>query len=117
MSTDPAAYQLDTATLERIFQRQILDDLVDDLQRPAERPEVILLGGQPGAGKTSSHGRFIREFAQREGLVVVATDTLRTYHPGLLHVWVTTDLPGCVCRAGRMLPCPSPIPASSATMS
>ena len=38
---------------ESIFRNDILPDYLPETTRQAERPRMILLGGQPGAGKTA----------------------------------------------------------------
>lgn len=38
---------------ESIFRNDIVQDYLPDAMRPAQRPRLILLGGQPGAGKTA----------------------------------------------------------------
>ncbi len=67
--------------LEEIFQQIIVPDyLLRSNPEPQQHPEAVLLGGQPGAGKsTASH--FHREFASRGSLVWVTWDDYRPFHP------------------------------------
>ncbi|OWV98876.1 zeta toxin family protein [Rhizobium sp. R693] len=69
---------------ESIFRKDILPDyLPDDIGR-AGRPRLILLGGQPGAGKTAlliaSHAELDRSGAT----IRIVGDDLRSYHPNFL---------------------------------
>lgn len=82
MPPERGPYELPEALREEIFLQVVVPDvLLATESQPQERPELILLGGQPGAGKsTAAHG-FEREFARRGGLVVVDGDDLRPLHP------------------------------------
>jgi UDP-N-acetylglucosamine kinase len=68
--------------LEEIFQKVIVPDyLLRSNPEPQRHPEVVLLGGQPGAGKSTTASQFQREFAARGGLVWVTWDDFRPFHP------------------------------------
>lgn len=75
-------YELPDALREEIFLQVIAPRvlLANEPQRQ-ERPELVLLGGQPGAGKTTASRSFQREFTGRGGIVAVDADELRPYHP------------------------------------
>lgn len=56
---------------------------LEDSQRQ-ERPRAVLLGGQPGSGKTGLAGEALAEFAAsagRGGAVLIDADRMRDYHP------------------------------------
>jgi hypothetical protein len=76
-----ASPDLDRVTLEKIFADRVVPLLRDMQAAPAAWPEVVLLGGQPGAGKTTSTRRFAELLADRGGLVDVSIDDLRRFHP------------------------------------
>lgn len=46
-----------------------------------ERPKAVLLGGQPGAGKSALAAEAVREFRAHGGAVVVDADRMREEHP------------------------------------
>lgn len=90
--------RLPQAYLEEIFQGPILDDLYDDLQQLAvpvareQRPELVMVVGQPGAGAAVAHLQFIqgdymhpagiaREGEHPDGIVSIDLESYRTYHP------------------------------------
>ncbi|GGM23073.1 zeta toxin family protein [Dactylosporangium sucinum] len=66
-----------------IFDRAILPSLFGDAQHPAEQdtgarpPVTVLVGGQPGAGKS----RLEAELARNLDAVIVDVDQLRAFHP------------------------------------
>ena len=70
-------YDLDQTVLDEIFAQDILPSLFANA-RPADQPIWILLGGQPGAGKTRA-GNMAME--SRE-MVKIIGDDLRQFHPG-----------------------------------
>ncbi|RKF41772.1 hypothetical protein BCY90_15780 [Agrobacterium deltaense] len=48
----------------------------------AERPRLIVLGGQPGAGKTDVLIASHAELEQSGSAIGIAGDDLRSFHPG-----------------------------------
>lgn len=63
---------LPSEQLEEIFQQIIVPDyLLRPNPQPRQHPEAILLGGQPGVGKSTTAPQFHREFTNRGGLVWV----------------------------------------------
>jgi UDP-N-acetylglucosamine kinase len=70
------------ALLEEIFQQVIIPDyLLRSDPRPQPHPEAVLLGGQPGAGKSTVAAGLQRQFADQGGLVWVTWDDFRPFHP------------------------------------
>ena len=53
MSSDAIAGQLSPERNEEIFRRDIVRDYLPDKLASVARPRLILLGGQPGSGKTA----------------------------------------------------------------
>lgn len=66
---------------ESIFRNDILPDYLPVAMRPAEHPRLILLGGQPGAGKTAVLIASHAELEQSGSTIRIVGDDLRSYHP------------------------------------
>jgi hypothetical protein len=77
-----------TAWLRDLFDSEVCLD-VFGRSSPSERPVLVLLGGQPAAGKTYAHDRIL---AERPELVPVTGDDLRVYHPGYLRLVIDEPL-------------------------
>ena len=81
MATEkPDPYKLDERLAQRIYEVEIRGKLFRG-KKPAHAPVFILLGGQPGAGKTASQSVITREFADNGGIVAIIGDDLRRFHP------------------------------------
>ena len=65
---------------ERIYQRENIFERYSNGAKADECPKVIIVGGQPGAGKTSIVNRFKRYF-EKAGVVHIDSDELREFHP------------------------------------
>jgi predicted ATP-dependent serine protease len=76
--------QLSPARNESIFRTDILRDYLPDNMGRAERPRLILLGGQPGAGKAAVLAASQKELAQSGPTIRIVGDDLRSYHPEFL---------------------------------
>lgn len=76
--------QLSRARNESIFRADILGDYLPDNMGRAERPRLILLGGQPGAGKTAVLAASQNELARSGPTIRIVGDDLRSYHPEFL---------------------------------
>ncbi|MET3616041.1 hypothetical protein ABID16_004390 [Rhizobium aquaticum] len=84
MAEDQASGPLSPERNESIFRNDILPDYLPMTMTPAERPRLIVLGGQPGAGKT---GVLIASHAELEhsgSAIRIVGDDLRSYHPQFL---------------------------------
>lgn len=69
---------------ESIFRNDIVRDYLPDGLRRADRPRLILLGGQPGAGKTAGLTASETELAASGPTIRIVGDDLRSYHPRFL---------------------------------
>lgn len=69
---------------ESIFRTDILRDYLPDDMGRVERPRLILLGGQPGAGKTAVLTASQYELARSGPTIRIVGDDLRSYHPQFL---------------------------------
>lgn len=72
---------LDDQTLELIYQESIRDALFEGVSASAQ-PRLVIVGGQPGAGKTYAVLAATQELAVvGTGVAFINGDELRTYHP------------------------------------
>ncbi|HCL63609.1 MAG TPA: zeta toxin [Rhizobium sp.] len=84
MVEDQQAGPLSPARNESIFRNDILPDYLPDGMGRAGRPRLILLGGQPGAGKTAVLIASHAELDRAGPTIRIVGDDLRTYHPQYL---------------------------------
>ncbi|WLS00656.1 zeta toxin family protein [Shinella sumterensis] len=84
MAEDQATGPLSPERNESIFRNDILPDYLPATMIPAERPRMILLGGQPGAGKTAVLIASQAELDQSGPTIRIVGDDLRSYHPQFL---------------------------------
>ena len=72
---------LDDATLDRVYVDLVRPLLFEDLSASAA-PELIMVGGQPGAGKTTATVHAVRDLMRKGGSVAyINGDELRPFHP------------------------------------
>jgi predicted ABC-type ATPase len=69
--------ELSDSQKERIFEK-IKKKYIRE-QFPSSNPQGVILGGQPGSGKSGLPKQIIQEF--KEAFVFISTDDLRLYHP------------------------------------
>lgn len=83
MADNRNPHKLDPIENERIFREKILPNLLDKnpTLRPSDTPTMLVVGGQPGAGKSNSIKGIEADFAGRDGVLVVDLDALRERHP------------------------------------
>jgi Zeta toxin len=73
--------RLTPAELERIYARRIKPDFLGDLA-PSSSPTALLIGGQPGSGKSYALAQARAQLAAAAGAAVILSgDELREYHP------------------------------------
>ena len=68
-----------SAWLRRVFEEEARDDLFAG-HAPQEQPVLVLLGGQPAAGKTRAQHAILAQHVA-DDLVEITGDDLREYHP------------------------------------
>jgi len=76
----PSEYILSIEESRRIFEEQIRPSLTGVAR---ERPTVVFVAGQPGAGKTSLQSAFLARLGNDEA-VALDSDDLLAYHPRYL---------------------------------
>ena len=84
MADEAADGRLSEAQNEHIFRTEILPDYLPDDIGKADRPALIVLGGQPGSGKTALLTARLTELEQTGPAIRVVGDDLRSYHPGFV---------------------------------
>ncbi|MEU0938977.1 zeta toxin family protein [Embleya sp. NPDC005971] len=77
----PYTYRLDGDEHRRIFREEILPDLLDGAGPPRERPTVLFIAGQPGAGKSTIEPMMMDEIGMPRDAVRIDGDDLAAYHP------------------------------------
>jgi len=81
VTDDLSRHHLSDDNLARIFAERIVEDLFAD-SSPSFDPLLILVGAQPGAGKTLVGNEIGAQSGQ--AMVPILGDNLRAYHPGYL---------------------------------
>jgi hypothetical protein len=72
-------FSVDAAYIEKLKEQAIAFEVELFGIKPADNPKLIIVGGQPGAGKSD-----LQKFGELElasNVVVLSTDVLRSYHP------------------------------------
>lgn len=80
VSADPERYSLASDRLRQIYDEDVAPVIFRSAQA-VDRPTVILLGGQPGAGKTPMQHQADREFFGKGGVAKIIGDDLRAFLP------------------------------------
>lgn len=78
---EPAAHDLSPSELEQIFNERIMPDVLATAVSPVAEPELVILAGQPGSGKSVLRPSLERHFARTGGAVGVSGDEFRPLHP------------------------------------
>lgn len=85
MADEAVISRLSEAQNEHIFRTEILPDyLPDDIGTADRPPTLIVLGGQPGPGKTAVLTASHTELEQTGPTIRIVGDDLRSYHPGFV---------------------------------
>lgn len=79
-SDDRLRYALAERDHERIFQQKVLPAMLP-ASEGVVNPTAIILGGQPGSGKTGLLNDATREMEARGPTVVINGDDMRAFHP------------------------------------
>lgn len=73
--------RLTEGEVDRIYSRSIRPDLLDDVPR-SNHPTAVIVGGQPGAGKSYVLAQVRAHLASTVGIAAtIAGDEVREYHP------------------------------------
>lgn len=73
--------RLTEGEVDRIYSRSIRPDLLDDVPR-SKHPTAVIVGGQPGAGKSYVLAQVRAHLASTVGIAAtIAGDEVREYHP------------------------------------
>lgn len=80
MDRDPERHSLSPDALQKIYETRVAPRLFRGAES-VEQPTAIVLGGQPGSGKTPMQNHATREFAGSGGMVKIIGDDLRAYLP------------------------------------
>ncbi|PRA80168.1 hypothetical protein CQ054_21255 [Ochrobactrum sp. MYb29] len=75
------AARLSAEVNETIFRNLVVRRELPRNAEPLEKPVIILVGGQPGAGKTSLVTSGVSDLSHRGATVQIVGDNLRSYHP------------------------------------
>jgi len=80
---DRDKHKLTPEQSRHLFQEEILPALLEDTPglQPSDKPTMVVVGGQPGAGKSTSIGHIEAELASRGGVLQANVDALREFHP------------------------------------
>ncbi|RST44893.1 zeta toxin family protein, partial [Variovorax sp. DXTD-1] len=87
-------YLLSEAENERIFREQILPDRLKNAGsnlHPIEHPTMVIIGGQPGSGKSRTMGGVERELAHQGGALKISPDEFREKHPAFNQLNAAND--------------------------
>lgn len=76
----PGEYQLPAPENERIFREKIVPRLLSSAQ-PQQRPLVVFIGGQTGAGKTAVADMITHAMGRRGGYINANMDFYTPHHP------------------------------------
>ena len=77
-------------TLLKLELQHVLDKVVTPIAHPASGPEVIMMVGVNGTGKTTTSGKLAAHFtAQHRTVLLCAADTFRAAAIEQLEVWAT----------------------------
>jgi len=91
MELDPEQYSLKQEEHQRIFDQRIKPEIFKDYMQPASHPVAVILGGQPGAGKSGILQAAFYELSQRGATVQIVGDNFRKYHPQYAELQIAND--------------------------
>ena len=77
---------------EAIFQTRIRPKFIDASANRSDHPVAIILGGQPGAGKSGLLHLATARLQSEGGVVVINGDDFRSYHPAYQRLQMTDPL-------------------------
>ncbi len=90
--TSSEQYRLSEERHQQIFDISVVPQIFHEIQ-PASKPKAIFVGGQPGAGKSSTQKYVSRELNSEEPNTVldVIGDDLRLFHPNYFELLEVDD--------------------------
>ncbi|WP_063038911.1 zeta toxin family protein [Nocardia pseudovaccinii] len=94
--TRPAEYVLTDDQIQQIFHEQIIPEMLTGAERVPEsdRPELVVVGGQMGAGKSTAIRQLLDSFEGRGGAVHLTADDFFRFHPKYAELMAGTDHDG-----------------------
>lgn len=87
-------YRLSETENERIFRKEILPKWLNDAGpnlHSVERPQMVIIGGQPGAGKSRTMAGVERELTHQGGALKISPDDFRKHHPNFEKLNIAND--------------------------
>jgi pantothenate kinase-related protein Tda10 len=80
---DRDKHKLTPEQSRHLFQEEILPALLEDTPglQPSDKPTMVVVGGQPGAGKSTSIGHIEAELASRGGVLQANVDAFARVSP------------------------------------
>lgn len=83
---DPKGYALSEVQHETIFRRDVIPEYFSDLPAAPHQPTAVILGGQPGSGKSALLDRATQDLQASGATVVINGDDFRAFHPAYTHL-------------------------------
>lgn len=87
-------YRLSEAENERFLREEILPEWLKragPALHPVEHPTMVIIGGQPGAGKSRTTGGVERELMHQGGALKISPVDFREHHPDFTKLNATND--------------------------
>lgn len=78
---DPTKYALSDVQHDTIFRRDVIPEYFSDLSAIPHQPTAVILGGQPGSGKSALLDRATSDLQASGATVVINGDDFRAFHP------------------------------------
>ncbi|MEV5840114.1 zeta toxin family protein [Nocardia sp. NPDC052112] len=75
------AYDLSDQQMRRIFDERIVPEQLGGASGSVRRPELVVVTGQPAAGKSTAIREIADSFHGRNGVAVLIADNYMPYHP------------------------------------
>lgn len=73
--------RLSDQEMQRIFEDQIVPERLGGAAGGVRRPELVVVTGQPAAGKTTVIRELVQSFREHDGAVALIADDYMQYHP------------------------------------
>ncbi|MFI9840249.1 zeta toxin family protein [Nonomuraea sp. NPDC051941] len=89
--TPPVDHRLTDEELREIFERRIVPEMLSGATR-SPNPTMIVVGGQPGAGKSTTIRRLHEGFRERGGAIRLIVDEYKDFHPAYARLMAWNDV-------------------------